>query len=314
VLGWSQYADKATANGFSALNIAYADGTTGRLQLVNGQVVTMTTDAGKVLTHIKGNYDHENWVLLDMDALSIVADYPAPTGTVQSVNGNLPDEDGNVEIDIPEGGGGGGTTDHTLGLSGASVGQIAKITAVDGNGVPTAWASANLPAGGSGSGGGGGIEIESQPDEVIDITEDTVAISISEVAGKPLDASEICVLWEHPGGTKNHTPNYIRFNNEVVNSTNADKVLANWNVPSDMFTKGENACAVLIRVRRINNETYAWEMQGNQQNPGVLVGTNMGMCGGVYRNTFGVYTSIKELYVYQSNLILSGTKISIWAR
>lgn len=107
VLGWSQYADKATANGFSALNIAYADGTTGRLQLVNGQVVTMTTDAGKVLTQISGNYDHENWVLLDMDVLSIVADYPAPTGTVKSVNGNLPDEDGNVEIDIPEGGGGG---------------------------------------------------------------------------------------------------------------------------------------------------------------------------------------------------------------
>lgn len=268
VLGWSQYADKATANGFSALNIAYADGTTGRLQLVNGQAVTMTTDAGKVLTQIKGNYDHENWVLLDMDVLSIVADYPAPTGTVKSVNGNLPDEDGNVEIDIPEGGGGGinqdelqaavnaaleqakagllvfedsyiddtanwltngytkvsqtatigqpsqctgldkwgvlffiaenaangtgtqmyfpidgtykgriftrsitrrtpgewhllptmsdistgggggGTTDHTLGISGAAVGQIARITAVDGDGVPTAWKPVYLPSGG----------------------------------------------------------------------------------------------------------------------------------------------------------------------
>ena len=267
VLGWSQYADKATANGFSTLNIAYADGTTGRLQLVNGQAVTMTTDAGKVLTQIKGNYDHENWVLLDMDVLSIVADYPAPTGTVKSVNGNLPDEDGNVEIDIPEGGGGGGgisqdelqaavnaaieqakagllvfedsyvnntanwltngytkvsqtatigqpsqctgadkwgvlffiaenaangtgtqmyfpidgtykgriftrsitrrapgtwyllptmndiTADHTLGLSGAAVGQIACITAVDGDGVPTAWDSVKLPSGGSGGGG-----------------------------------------------------------------------------------------------------------------------------------------------------------------
>lgn len=153
VLGWSQYADKATANGFSAMNIEYADGTTGRLQLVNGQVVTMTTDANKVLTQIKGNYDHENWVLLDMDVLSIVADYPAPTGTVKSVNGNLPDEDGNVEIDIPEGGGGGGATDHTLGISGAAVGQIARITAVDGDGVPTAWASVDLPSGCSGGGG-----------------------------------------------------------------------------------------------------------------------------------------------------------------
>jgi hypothetical protein len=81
-----------------------------------------------------------------------------------------------------------------------------------------------------------------------------------------------------------------------------------------MFSRGGKACAVLIRVRRINNKTYVWEMQGNQQNPGELAGTNLDMRGGVYRNTFGVYTSIKELYVYQSNLILSGTKISIWAR
>lgn len=50
--------------------------------------------------------------------------------------------------DIPASGGGGGTADHTLGLSGASVGQIAKITAVDGDGVPTAWESVNLPSGG----------------------------------------------------------------------------------------------------------------------------------------------------------------------
>ena len=270
VLGWSQYADKATANAISRLNIVYADGSTGSLQMVNGQTVSMTTDAGKVLTQIKGNYDKENWMLIDMDVLSIVADYPAPTGTVKSVNGNLPDEDGNVEIDIPEGGGGGidqdelqaavnaaleqaksgllvfvdsyiddtakwltngytkvsqtatigqpsqctgadkwgvlffiaenaengtgthmyfpidgtykgriftrsitkrtpgewhllptmndipasggggGTADHTLGISGAAVGQIARITAVDGDGVPTAWKPVYLPSGGSG--------------------------------------------------------------------------------------------------------------------------------------------------------------------
>lgn len=52
------------------------------------------------------------------------------------------------EIDIPD-----GTTDHTLGISGAAVGQIARITAVDGDGVPTAWESVDLPEGGSGGGG-----------------------------------------------------------------------------------------------------------------------------------------------------------------
>lgn len=124
VLAWSQYGDKTAANAFSALNIVYGDGTTGRLSLVNGQTVTMTTDAGKVLTEIRGNYDHEDWVLLDMSVLTIAADYPAPTGTVKSVNGNLPDEEGNVQIPIP-------VVDSTLTKSGqaadaAIVGQ--KLT------------------------------------------------------------------------------------------------------------------------------------------------------------------------------------------
>lgn len=40
--------------------------------------------------------------------------------------------------------------DFSLGISSATVGQIAKITAVDGNGVPTAWEPVDMP---SGSGG-----------------------------------------------------------------------------------------------------------------------------------------------------------------
>lgn len=38
--------------------------------------------------------------------------------------------------------------DRALGLTGATVGQIAKITAVDASGVPTAWSPADMPAGG----------------------------------------------------------------------------------------------------------------------------------------------------------------------
>lgn len=140
VLAWSQYGDKTAANAFSALNIVYGDGTTGRLSLVNGQTVTMTTDAGKVLTEIRGNYDHENWVLLDMDVLTIAADYPAPTGTVKSVNGEKPDEDGNVQIPIPEGGAGAsvmvGATSDTDGASGLvpapAAGDEGKFLAGDG--------------------------------------------------------------------------------------------------------------------------------------------------------------------------------------
>lgn len=37
----------------------------------------------------------------------------------------------------------------SLGVTGATVGQIAKISAVDANGVPTAWEPVNMPSGGS---------------------------------------------------------------------------------------------------------------------------------------------------------------------
>lgn len=40
-------------------------------------------------------------------------------------------------------------TDLSLGVTGATVGQIAKITAVDTNGEPTAWAPVDMPSGGS---------------------------------------------------------------------------------------------------------------------------------------------------------------------
>lgn len=37
-----------------------------------------------------------------------------------------------------------------MGITGATVGQIAKITAVDGNGVPAAWEPVDMPSGGGG--------------------------------------------------------------------------------------------------------------------------------------------------------------------
>ena len=45
-----------------------------------------------------------------------------------------------------------GGTDLSLGVTGATVGQIAKITAVDDSGKPTAWEAVDMPSGGGGSG------------------------------------------------------------------------------------------------------------------------------------------------------------------
>lgn len=47
---------------------------------------------------------------------------------------------------LPDAGGG---TDIALGITGATVGQIAKITAVDSNGKPTAWTPVDMPSGGA---------------------------------------------------------------------------------------------------------------------------------------------------------------------
>lgn len=46
------------------------------------------------------------------------------------------------------GAGGGSGTDLSLGVTGATVGQIAKISAVDANGAPTAWEPVDMPSGG----------------------------------------------------------------------------------------------------------------------------------------------------------------------
>lgn len=48
---------------------------------------------------------------------------------------------------LPDAGGSGGT-DLALGITGATVGQIAKITAVDSDGKPTAWTPVDMPSGG----------------------------------------------------------------------------------------------------------------------------------------------------------------------
>lgn len=57
----------------------------------------------------------------------------------------IPGVDGEWQMMAQKGASG---TDLSLGVTGATVGQIAKITAVDASGKPTAWAPVDLPSGG----------------------------------------------------------------------------------------------------------------------------------------------------------------------
>ena len=85
--------------------------------------------------------------------------------------------DGSEEltITIPEGASG---TDLSLGVTGATVGQIAKITAVDASGKPTAWAPVDMPS------GGGSPSMSSDWTLLADITlsEDSAVIKIDKTA------------------------------------------------------------------------------------------------------------------------------------
>lgn len=56
-----------------------------------------------------------------------------------------------VSVEIPAGGAG-SEADLSLGITGAAAGQIAKISAVDGDGRPTAWEAVDMPSGGDGGG------------------------------------------------------------------------------------------------------------------------------------------------------------------
>jgi hypothetical protein len=73
--GVSQYG----GTGGTRLKTVYNDGTSGPdLYIVVGgesRTVTVTTDENKTLAKITGNYDLENWVLMDMSVMSVKANY-----------------------------------------------------------------------------------------------------------------------------------------------------------------------------------------------------------------------------------------------
>lgn len=164
------------------LKTIYSDGTYGPdLYIVasgESRTVTVTTDTSKTLAKITGNYDMENWVLLDMSVMSVQAEYNRglPLADSNAAGGVLADsaeETDTQPVRIgPDGklytAPGGGVvaqaeepedtdvlwidtddddepeetdtgTDKSLGITGAEVGQTVRITAVDENGVPTAW-------------------------------------------------------------------------------------------------------------------------------------------------------------------------------
>ncbi len=136
--------------------------------------------------------------------------------------GAIPGIDGEWQL-MAQGGGSG--TDLSRGVTGATVGQIAKITAVDASGVPTAWEPVDMPSGGD----------ESDFEKVVEMTtpEDAAVISIStDKNGDPLSMSEfyvaITTARNNAATANNHfncnvlpdtVPSHIRAASAITNIT-----------------------------------------------------------------------------------------------
>lgn len=178
--GVSQYG----GSGGTRLKTIYDDGTYGPdlYIVVSGEskTATVTTDATKTLAKITGNYDLEDWALLDMSVMSIVANYnvgvpladsnvpggikadpAAETDTVPAKIG----ADGKLYVPDMSGGGGGiGSGDYIPVPPTAEVGQTIVVKAVDENGKPTEWEAVDM-AGGSDQ---NTVQIVNISDEVVD--------------------------------------------------------------------------------------------------------------------------------------------------
>lgn len=165
--GVSQYG----GSGDTRLKTIYDDGTYGPdLHIVvsgESKTVTVTTDASKTLAKITGNYDLENWVLLDMSVMSIVANYNVGVPLADSnVPGGIKADpatetdtvpakigaDGKLYVpDMSGGSGGTASGDYIPVPSTAEVGQTIVVKAVDESGKPTEWAAVDVAGVGGGS-------------------------------------------------------------------------------------------------------------------------------------------------------------------
>lgn len=119
--------------------------------------------------------------------------------------GAIPGIDGEWQLMAQKGDSG---TDLSLGVTGATVGQIAKITAVDASGKPTAWAPVDLPSGNEGKSWTKIIDVE--------ITEATNSFLKNGLN----NCTEIYAVW---GGIQNVTSTnsalVLEINDVMVNNS-----------------------------------------------------------------------------------------------
>lgn len=202
---------------------------------------------------------------------------------------------------IPTGGG-----DVTLGLTGATVGQIAKITAVDADGKPTAWEPVNMAGGGS----GGTWKKIAEQTTAEDASEDVWMSWDKDISGNPfvLDAFYIIIIPTFPDSTTTHglrilLPNNVNYwlNETVFKGSSTVIALCEVVSPEDYNTEPP---AVRVTVSNASGGHSA------TQNGGATAITKM------WTKTNGRFISlpIEQIQIGVAGGCLAGTKVIIYGR
>ena len=161
---------------------------------------------------------------------------------------------------LPDAGGGGGT-DLALGITGATVGQIAKITAVDSAGKPTAWTPVDMP-------GGGASEEEYELIRAITIADgaeesNTLTINTDE-SGNPFSLKKAKIFGIFPAYTGESTkPTFSFFMlNGVTSSINGPYCYTSgWET---VATNTSRSCSVEVDLTKPGmQEEVVWRSNSN---------------------------------------------------
>ena len=242
------------------------------------------------------------------------------TGAVTgSYDGSAP-----LSVEIPSGGS--GVDDISLGVTGATVGQIAKITAVDDTGKPTAWEPVDMPTGGG----------ERTFEKVVEMTtaEDAAVISIStDKNGNPLSMSEFYVAIttaRNSEAIKNNNfncnvlpdtvPSYIRARSAIKSLTLFQDVycyVMHYKVVGGMifheYTGKARTSSGLNVANYLENEKNIGIIVGSGETTGFLSPSDamngeskIDSSGKMYCITFGADST--------ECIFGAGTRVEVWAR
>lgn len=211
------------------------------------------------------------------------------------------------KVDKPSGGG------LSLGLTSAAVGQIAKITAVDASGVPTAWAPVDIPSGGSGG-------------ETWELVAEATTTDVVNSLRVTFDACSAVYIEYYWGGVENDLGNIAIYPNTGATPYAGEQRAAAAMVKSSSTAKRGMLCVRMdCRVgsywTAVSNQKYRGDGSFGDVNADNLRGFDIGVDS---HDQYSVISSgymtirddtpasgVKSITAYGAGMAI-GTRIKVW--